>query len=289
MGKFKWAKFSRQTVPWPNGTYNHKPVLYIRLLGPSCMRPLPDWGISVIASSAVCASLSQCKSMTQHTKNHVIYQIQSCQMRVKLAVKMHSPADGLDGCSPAFCTPLNPWFSRENHGVVRGLSRVNHGLITGCRTPKSLPRHFPWKKLKKHNFGMFEPCIWGCLAPFGPNQESNLFDQSGKVLISNHPRRSGMTPASLGVSWASDYLVNYCKPLQNQYSANPWNLEPMEAPTWHQSWSNTKRGKPQQNRSYRKTPGFPIQPTIFLWITGKHGVSKQTRQKPRVLKYICVC
>ena len=68
MGKFKWAKFSCQTVLWPNGTYSHKPVLYIRLLGPSCMRPLPDWGISVIASSAVCASISQCKSMTQHTK-----------------------------------------------------------------------------------------------------------------------------------------------------------------------------------------------------------------------------
>ena len=69
-----------------------------------------------------------------------------------------APADvRLDGCSPVCgkpkpvatarnqVFPLNPWFSRENHGVVRALSRVNHGLITGCRTPKSLPRHlYSW-------------------------------------------------------------------------------------------------------------------------------------------------
>lgn len=44
--------------------------------------------------------------------------------------------------------------------------------------------------------------------------------------------------------------------------------------TWQQ-----KKGK---NKSKGQTRGFPIQPTIFVTITGKPCVSKQTRQKPRI-------
>ena len=79
-----------------------------------------------------------------------------CESSWQSRCKDCDAAPGL--CIPAFCTPLNPWFSRENHGVVRRLSRVIHGL----RNPNESASHeceksysppcplFPWSASMLH-------------------------------------------------------------------------------------------------------------------------------------------